>query len=160
MAEDLNKFVREVLQDRDVALQLERSPKLYELIKRLYQQAQILSGNEEDDGFLFPVKSGSEVNLLRCCDIYFFESQGRRIAIRTKAQEILIYSNFDQITEQTPDHFIRCHRGYIVNTHKIRSVNYSDNLITMNDDSIVPFSRTYRDEVREAVDRISSGGIR
>jgi len=149
MPKDLNELLRETLLDRDVSKLLEDSPKLRRLIKRMYGEIQKLSGDDDDDdGSVFPVKSGAETRLLRTCDIFFFEAQGRKAALRTKAQEIAFYTNFEQLTSQLPETFLRCHRGFIVNTKKMRNVNFSENAIYLSDGSQVPFSRTYRDDVR------------
>ena len=149
---ELNALLRETLRDKDVSKLLESSPKLKQLIRQMYGELRRLSGDGEDDGSVFPVKSGAETRLLRTGDIYFFEAQGRKIALRTKAQELSFYSNFEQLLEQLPDWFLRCHRSYIVNTRKVRSVSFAENIIAMDDGSSVPFSRTYRDAVRAVWD--------
>jgi DNA-binding LytR/AlgR family response regulator len=156
MADDLTAFVKSVLHDEDVAKILQESPKLRTLVKRLYNEARRISGDDDDDS-LFPVKNGAETRFLKTRDILFFESRGRKIALRTKAQEIVFYSNFEQISEQVPEHFMRCHRGYIVNTRKIQAANFAENTIAMAEGSIVPFSRTYRDAVRERIENIGGG---
>ena len=151
---ELNELIRETLQDDDISDLLESSPKLRRLIKRMYGEIQRLSGEDEDDGSVFTVKSGAETKLLRTCDIFLFEAQGRKVALRTKAQEISFYSSFDQLMSQLPDSFLRCHRGYIVNIRKMKAVNFSESTILLSDGSNVPFSRSYRDAARAALDRI------
>jgi len=155
MPKDLSALLRETLGDDEVAKLLKDSPKLRRLIKSMYGEIQRLSGDDEDDGSVFPVKSGAETRLLRTCDILFFEAQGRKVALRTKAQEISFYSNFEQLTTQLPDNFLRCHRGYIVNTKKVRNVSFAESSISLSDGSNVPFSRTYRDAVRAALDKLT-----
>jgi DNA-binding LytR/AlgR family response regulator len=149
MADELGLLLKKTLRDTEVARTLDGSPKLRHLIKRMYDEINRLGGEDADDGSVFPVKSGAETRLLRTCDIFFFESQGRKTAIRTKAQEISFYSNFEDVLAQLPEHFLRCHRSFIVNAKKARSVSFSENLIAMADGSSVPFSRSYRAEVRE-----------
>ncbi|MDR1605184.1 MAG: LytTR family transcriptional regulator [Gracilibacteraceae bacterium] len=151
MVEDLRLYVRRMMRDESVAATLRESPKLRRLVKRLYDEVRRADG---DDGSVFPVKNGAETKLFRASDIFFFEAQGRKIALRTKAQEILFYSNFDQLLRQLPDWFLRCHRGYIVNIKKIDGVNFADNVITMTEGSAVPISRTYRDSVRERLEEL------
>jgi len=148
MPKDLNEFLRETLRDEDVSKLLDESPKLRRLIKRMYGEIQRLSEDDEDDGTVFPVKSGAETRLLRTCDVFLFEAQGRKVALRTKAQEISFYSNFEQLVSQLPGNFLRCHRGYIINTKKVTNVNFAESVILLSDGSNVPFSRSYRDAVR------------
>jgi DNA-binding LytR/AlgR family response regulator len=153
--DELNALIRDTLKDEDVSELLETSPKLRRLIKRMYGEIKRLSDDEdEDDGSVFPVKSGAETRLLRACDIFLFEAQGRKVALRTKAQEISFYSNFELLTSQLPGWFLRCHRGYIVNTKKIKSVNFAGSTVCLSDGSNVPFSRSYRDTVRAALEKL------
>jgi DNA-binding LytR/AlgR family response regulator len=129
---------------------------LRRLIKRLLDEIRVLR-SDEDDGSVFPVKIGSETRLLRACDIIFLESHGRKIALRTMAQEISFYSGFDGLTAQLPDWFLRCHRGYIVNTKKVLGADFALGILTLSDGSAVPFSRTYRDAVHAALDKTGGG---
>ena len=157
MQNDLSALMRETLQDENVSKLLGESPKLRRLIKRMYGEIQRLSDEDEDDGTVFPIKSGSETRLLRTCDIFLFEAQGRKVALRTKAQEISFYSSFESLMEQLPDSFLRCHRGYIVNIKKIQNVSFPESLVRLSDGSEVPFSRSYRESVRTAIGRAIEG---
>ena len=148
LSDELGVLITETLRDENVSRLLESSPKLRRLIRRMYDELRQQSADDGDDGSVFTVKSGAERRILRACDIYFFEAQGRKVALRTKTQEISFYSSFDQLKEQLPDWFLRCHRAYVINTRKIMSVNFPDSVITMTDGSDVPFSRMYRDAVR------------
>ena len=86
-----------------------------------------------------------------------FEAQGRKVALRTKAQEISFYSSFEQLAGQLPEWFLRCHRGYIVNMKKARNVSFAESVIELTDGSSVPLSRTYRDPMRAALGRLQGG---
>ena len=154
VSDELNTLIQETLRDENVSDFLDSSPKMRRLIKRMYGEIQRLTGEDEDDGSVFPVKSGAETRLLRTCDIFFFEAQGRKVALRTRAQEISFYSNFEQLTSQLPDTFMRCHRGYIINTRKMKAVNFAESIILLSDGSNVPFSRSYRDAARAALDKL------
>ena len=148
---ELSALIRETLRDQDVVKILTSSPKLKRLLRRMIDELRRLSDEDEDDGSVFPVKSGAETRLLRTCDIYFFEAQGRKVALRTKAQEISFYSSFEQLQELLPLWFLRCHRGYMINTKKMRGVSFSESNIAMADGSSIPFSRMYREAVRAAL---------
>ena len=154
MQNELSSLLRDTLRDEDVSRLLETSPKLRRLIKKMYGEIQRLTDDDEDDGSVFPVRSGAETRLLRTCDILLFEAQGRKVALRTKAQEISFYSNFEQLKSQLPDSFLRCHRGYIVNTKKVQNVNFALSVIVLTDGSNVPFSRTYREAVRVTLSKL------
>jgi DNA-binding LytR/AlgR family response regulator len=150
MDKKLEDYVRSALRGEEVARLMRQSTELRRLVGRLRDEIYRLSGELDayNDGNMFQVRAEGEVRLIRACDILFFEAQGRKIALRTEAQEICFYSNFKQVLLRLPDFFRRCHKGYIVNTRKIKSINFNQSVIHMNEGSAVPFSRSYREEVQ------------
>ena len=157
--DEVNALLRDTLRDERISRLLDCTPKLRRLIRLMYSELRRLYGETGDDGFVFTVKSGAERRLLRAVDIFFFEAQGRKVALRTKTQEISFYSSFEQLKEQLPDFFLRCHRGYIINTKKVQGVNFTESVVIMADGSNVPFSRMYRDSVRAMADRGFTGSL-
>ena len=120
--------------------------RLYQTIKEIY--AEYTRVSERGEQPVYTVKSGGEFFNVSTGDISFFEAQGKKIAIKTMGQEILFYSNFETVMGQLPDWFIRCHKGYVVNTRLITRASFTDMTLTLKDRSVIPISRTYRDEVR------------
>ena len=88
---------------------------------------------------------------MKTADISFFEAKGKKIAVKTKGQEILFYSNFETVLRQLPDWFVRCHKGFVVNTRKIQKVNLSEMSLVLIDKCTIPVSRTYRKEIKSIV---------
>jgi len=123
---------------------------IYQTMKEIYVECMRVSGRKEQPAFT--IKSGSEYFSVNTGDISFFEAQGKKIAIKTKGQEILFYSNFETILEQLPDWFIRCHKGYVVNTKLITQANFTEMMLKLKDQSYIPISRTYRNEIRSVID--------
>lgn len=76
--------------------------------------------------------------------IYFFEARDKKVYVCTGKEEYGFYSTIDKLTEDLPDNFIRCHRGFIVNGKKIRKILLSQNIIFLNDGFNVPLSRSYK----------------
>ena len=54
-----------------------------------------------------------------------------------------IYTNLDDFASKLPESFLRCHRGYIVNLHRVYSYNAVRILLT--DGEEIPIGRAYRD---------------
>ena len=121
-------------------------PRIYQTIKEIYIEYMRLIEREEQP--VFTVKSGGDYFAINTGDISFFEAQGKKIAIKTRGQEILFYSNFETVLEQLPNWFARSHKGYVVNTKLIIQANFSEMTLKLKDQSIIPISRTYRDEIR------------
>ncbi len=76
--------------------------------------------------------------------IYFFEAREKKIYVCAGREAFGFYSTIDRLMEELPDGFVRCHRGFIVNTKKIRKVVLSQNIIYLSDGFDVPLSRSYK----------------
>ena len=53
--------------------------------------------------------------------------------------------------DSLPEQFVRCHRGFIVNRKKIKTISYSQKLIFLNNDMLVPLSRGYKNSLDSAL---------
>jgi len=145
--------VQEVAQPSIQASSIIYSPlkpaRLYRAIKELYEEYMRLSQTQSPK---FVVKNGAEQAFIPTANIYFFEARAKKIALKTVAQEITFYTNFEAILEQLPNEFIRCHKGFVVNTQYIQAVNSGKNMtLSLADGSVIPVSRTYRQAVMEAL---------
>ena len=123
---------------------------IYQTVREIY--AEFLRMSEQEEQPSFTVRSEGEYFTVNTNDILFFEAQGKRIAIKTRGQEILFYSNFESVLEKLPDWFVRCHKGYIVNTKQIIQTSFTKMTLSLKDQSCIPISRTYRDEIRFLVE--------
>lgn len=80
--------------------------------------------------------------------IYYFEAREKKIYVCSGKEEFGFYCTIDRLEKELPKQFVRCHRGFIVNSVKIRKVALSQNLLYLTDDFEVPVSRSYRAEVK------------
>lgn len=87
------------------------------------------------------------------CDILYFESRERRIYLCTKNQQIPFYNTLEQLMEELPVQFMRCHKGFIVNIHNIEGVTFSKNMIALRGGFTIPLSRSYKTAVRAVISR-------
>ncbi len=84
-------------------------------------------------------------------DIIYIESQISKINITTKNEVLQVsrYTLKDLYEELTKD-FIRCHRGFIINTKHIKEVNLGEDIILLNYSSeVIPLGRKYKNSVKE-----------
>lgn len=81
--------------------------------------------------------------------IYYIEVRGKKIYVRLKEKEYSKYETMDNMMKQLPDDFIRCHRSFVVNKSYITRLKISENIIYLQDDIIVPLSRSYKPELKE-----------
>ena len=96
------------------------------------------------------IKKGQEVVKICIDDIYYVESEGNYINIYTvngneKYRDTL--ANIEK--ELTGKNFVRCHKGYLINTKYIIRVRSSEAELT--DGKIIPIGRSYEKEVRQKI---------
>lgn len=119
---------------------------IYKTIREIY--VEYLRIEEQEEQSIFTVKIGGEYFSINTGEISFFEAQGKKIAVKTRGQEILFYSSFGTILEQLPHWFVRCHKGFVINTKQIIQTSFTEMRLMLKDESIIPISRTYKDEIR------------
>lgn len=84
--------------------------------------------------------------------IYYLEVREKRVFVRLKDREYSRYGTLDQMARELPEHFIRCHRSFVVNSRYISRVKLSENSIYLADDILVPLSRSCKAAVKEYMD--------
>lgn len=81
--------------------------------------------------------------------ICYFEARDKKIFLCLETKEYGFYETMAKLEETLPDYFIRCHRGFIVNSKKVVKVYLSQNEIELEDEIYIPISRSYRSAVKE-----------
>lgn len=82
-------------------------------------------------------------------NIYMIEVQSKRITFHTAAQSYEFYDSLEAIMKQAPEYFVRIHRSYVINVKFIKSIDYHERVIVLNDGSEVFFSRNYSSDLRK-----------
>lgn len=98
----------------------------------------------------FSLNIGSRIYRIPYANINYFEAAQKKIFINTDTQRIGYYDSLEAIGARLDEVFIRCHKGYIVNSKKIESIDFSSMIIYLKDGSSLPVSRTYKEAVRQA----------
>lgn len=84
-------------------------------------------------------------------DIIYAESTMRKIQIKT-VKEVLTISSYtlSKLQKELPSNFIRCHKGFIVNSDFIEVVDKSKQMIRfINDYGMIPYGEKYKSELKE-----------
>jgi hypothetical protein len=82
-------------------------------------------------------------------NIYMIEVQSKRITFHTVSQSYEFYDSLDAIMKQAPEYFVRIHRSYVINVRFIKSIDYHERVVLMNDGSEVFFSRNYSSDLKK-----------
>ncbi|SCY71442.1 LytTr DNA-binding domain-containing protein [Lachnospiraceae bacterium XBB2008] len=83
--------------------------------------------------------------------INYFEASTKRVYVRLKREDYCFYDTLDNLVEQLPSHFARCHRSYIVNLKRVKRFNSTEYVLELEGGINVPVSRKYREEIRESI---------
>lgn len=83
--------------------------------------------------------------------IKYIESVGRKIVIYTNDNIFETNMTMDDIIQKLPDYFSRCHRSYIINLHRVKSLSSESVKLTTNE--LIAVSRLYKHEVIERVSK-------
>lgn len=81
--------------------------------------------------------------------ILYFEAREKKIFVRSGRQEYGFYDTMDHLAEKLPKEFVRCHRSFILNKKRIKKVLLSQDRIELDNQELIPVSRTYKTEVRK-----------
>lgn len=90
------------------------------------------------------VKSNRQSVSIVIDDIFYVESLSDYVKINTKPEPVITRERISQLEKQLPDHFIRCHRSFLVNQKYVRSFGYD---YVMMESGKVPIGRKYRKAV-------------
>lgn len=99
--------------------------------------------------FSFSTREG--ITRIPFSKILYFEARNKKIVVCTSRNEMEFYSTLDGLQEKLPSYFLRCHKGFIVNSLLINRIDPNQNLIHLFGSFRIPISRSYRTSVMEAL---------
>ena len=99
------------------------------------------------------VTKGQEIIRIPIKDIVFVESFGNYLNIRTDKEEIKIRETMTSIENELKcKGFIRCHKGYLVNSNYIVKIANGQLDVECNGDSnVIPVGRSYEKDVKRSI---------
>lgn len=115
-------------------------------VKRLEQYHLLL---EKKCYFCF--KCDGEYRRLSFDEINYFESNAKKVMLCVTGSDKRYYfaARLDQIAEQLPSNFIRCHQSYLVNMHMIRQFDAKNHVFWLQSNEEIPISRRAYKETKE-----------
>lgn len=99
----------------------------------------------------FVIETRDDIVRIPYDKIYYIEAKDKKVFIRVQFEEYGYYNTLDNLIEELPDNFVRCHRGYIVNTDKIRKLINTENLLELEADLLIPVSRSLKKSLKETI---------
>jgi two-component system LytT family response regulator len=103
------------------------------------------------------VKKKDKILFLKLEDVTYFEAQEKYVSIHTNQSTELIEQSLTKLEERLPDHFLRVHRKYVINTHFIQDFQKYFNsryLITLKDrkKTTITSGRSYKEQLTAWMD--------
>lgn len=105
-------------------------------------------GGEDSDGEVFTLRAKEGNIRVPYSSILYFEAREKRVFLNTASREYAFYDTLENLTAMLPAEFMRCHKGFIVNTKAIRRVALSKNEIELSHQRIIPLSRSYKADIK------------
>jgi DNA-binding LytR/AlgR family response regulator len=131
------------------------------VIRRMQGEASLLDPNEEEpvatalvtDRFL--VKKLGREFLVGAAEIEFARAAGNYVNLHVRGREYPIRSTIAELENKLDRAcFVRVHRSYVVNINWIASIEPIENgdaRLHLNNQMVIPCSRTYRNEIKALI---------
>ena len=101
----------------------------------------------EVDNQSFFIKKKNKLEKVNIDDIYYLESDGHYCKVYTSSEMYYIRKTMkDMIAKLPSTRFVQCHRSYIVNVDRVKSVDLEDDCLIMEERK-VPLSRREKDNI-------------
>ena len=110
-----------------------------------------LALHSEKSEMEFVVETRDDIIRIPYDKIYYIEAKNKKVFIRVRYEEYGYYDTLDNLMDELPGNFVRCHRGYIVNTDKIKKIINNENMIELEEDLFIPVSRGMKKAIKELI---------
>jgi two-component system LytT family response regulator len=113
---------------------------------------QISNQKKEKKMTSISVKKKDKILFIKLKDVTHFEAKEKYVSIHTNQKEELIEQSLAKLEEKLPEHFLRVHRKYIINTHYIKDFQKYFNsryVITLQDNkqTTITSGRSYKEQL-------------
>lgn len=104
-----------------------------------------------NNSFIFKAKDG--IVRLKYKWIYYFEGQGKRVYVSSEVGNYDFIGTLKSVEiSLNKNMFLRCHRGFIINTDRL--LNVKDNQIMLFDvEQLIPIGRKYKKDVLNVLEK-------
>ena len=131
-------------------------PMSRERLEKVLSKAESLVGSLQNTTVTFSIRG--RLLKLRLSSIKYLESDGRKLLIYSDEGYYETNMTMNQIQEMLPVNFIRCHRSYIVNSERIKSLDINDIILTTKER--IPLSRSNAARIKDILKSpIQSDGL-
>lgn len=107
------------------------------------------------------LKSYGDYKFVNTNDVLYLKADNNTTDIkRMNGTTVSAFKNLKYFQNLLPDHFIRVHNSYIVNSHHISRIHFGKSqCTTKHTNDAVPFSKSYRENVEMIRDSLSQSSL-
>lgn len=129
--------------------------RIKERLENVSTNTQHLTPNSQPDALF--VKTDYRMVKISIADIRYIEGMSEYLKIYLEGEEkpIITLLSMKKIETRLPENFMRIHRSYIVNLHKIQEVN--KNRIIMDAETYLPVGDMYKESFQQYLDTMFLG---
>ena len=106
------------------------------------------SGEIVNEDMLFSIEVRGIVRRFSYQDILYFEARDKRLYLHLQRKEVPFTGTLEHLSTVLPDAFMRVHKSLIVNRLKITEIQFGRNELTLEDGSVIPISRSYKQKLK------------
>lgn len=119
-----------------------------ESLEDIHQLVSQEKGNEQS---YYTVQIADTSYQIPMDDIYYFETSAHnhRIILHASNRILEFRGNLNAIEAEVGESFFRVHRSYLVQLNKIQQINYTDNTIILNNDTVCLLSRRGKKQLKD-----------
>lgn len=107
----------------------------------------------ERNGNVVWVKLKQAIISINTDEVEYVGIDGHCTTFHTTSKVYKTYTSIEEVAENLPETFMRCHKSFIVNTDFISEYKNRTSL-TLRNDSVIPISRAYQKTVRERIENM------
>ena len=140
------KYIEDIFMQKENVAGFLKKPIDKETLLKVFAKAEALIINKKAE---ITVKTGKyEYVTLKADDILYIESVGHNLNYITRTNEYTTQGKLDDLIEQLPSFFVRCHKSYFVNLNKIKG--FTGDYILIEGKPDISVSRSKKAEFIEA----------
>lgn len=141
------KYLKPDIQPQALLLRPLKQEQTGTVLGDLYRHLQ----HEKEETDVFIMEERKQEKRIPFQKIAYFEAKDKKIYAIVENQEYGFYDTMANLEERLPEYFVRCHRSFLVNSKKIKSVYVKKGEIELEHDMVVPLSRSYRKPIKELI---------
>ena len=119
--------------------------------KREKLLATFRSDKERNEQQNLLVRSDRKNHLIPLNELFYIESLNDYVKVVTADSELVTREKISSLSKKLPDHFVRIHRSFLVNSEKLTSFTATEISIL---NTTLPISRTYKKQAAKALETL------